>query len=75
MTGQKVVTEKTTTLLFDETKVLITVLFDDVLATGAIDIIQHTNALGIYNVVLSGDKIPVVDALGKTLGLQESLVK
>jgi len=72
ITGQKVATEKTTAVLFDETNVLITVLFDDVLATGAVDIIQHTNALGIYNVLLSGDKIPVVEALGQKLRLQES---
>lgn len=72
ITGKSVVTEKTTAVLFDETKVLITVLFDDVLATGTKDIIKHTNDLGMYNVLLSGDKIPVVEALGKTLGLQES---
>ncbi len=72
ITGQKVATEKTTAVLFSDTDLLITVLFEDILADGAIDIIQHTNNIGIYNVLLSGDKSNVVEALGKKLGLQES---
>lgn len=72
ITGLRVETIKTTAVLFNDTDVLVTVLFDDVLATGALDIIQHTKGLGIYNVLLSGDKSPVVEALGNKLGLQES---
>lgn len=72
VTGQSVSTEKTTAVLFSNSEALITVLFDDVLATGAQDIIDHTNGLGIYNVLLSGDKKSVVNALGAALGLRES---
>ena len=70
ITGNIVQTGKTTSILFKEDKALITVLFEDALAKGAIDIIQHTNTMGISNTMLSGDKQIVVEKLAERLGIR-----
>lgn len=69
ITGNTVQTEKTTSVLFKDDKALMTVLFEDTLAIGAMDIIQHTNKLGISNTLLSGDKQAVVKQLAERLGI------
>ena len=71
MTGQRVNTQKTTAVLFNDSAALVTVVFDDVLAQGAQEIVRHTNNLNIQSVLLSGDKDGVVKALGNELGIQQ----
>ena len=70
MTGQRVNTQKTTAVLFNSSAALVTVIFDDVLAQGAEEIVRHTNNLNIQSILLSGDKDGVVKALGNELGIQ-----
>lgn len=71
ITGQRLETQKTTAVLFDDRAALITVVFDDVLALGAAEIIAHTSNYGIQNILLSGDKEKVVEAIGNELGIQK----
>ena len=71
LTGQRVDTQKTTAVLFNDSAALVTVVFDDVLAQGAQEIVRHTNNLGIQSILISGDKDGVVQALGNELGIQQ----
>jgi copper/silver-translocating P-type ATPase len=71
ITGKTVQTGKTTTILFNAKNQLITILFEDSLAVGAIEIIEHTKRLGFINVIISGDKEQVVKKLSNRLGVDK----
>ena len=71
ITGKSIQSDKTTSVLFSSKNLLITVLFEDSLAVGATEIIQHAKGLGIKNVIISGDKEAVVKKLSERLDIDE----